>query len=498
MKKTLLILSILLGCTAMAQAEAPQRMVFGEDMDTTTQMSRPRRAPIHRATTDVGVKKIIPRIPVIMVQFADFQFTRTKEQVDSLFNGRNYNESYPHATAKGSIRQYFYDQSMGQYDPVFDIYGPVTVSENCCADFSDYKNVRIMTKEACSLADAQIDFTQYDADNDGQIDLVYIYYAGFGKNDESYIVNGLVPDKNELIWPHWSTTSGASYDGKQIRDYECANELDGYWTKSMSNPYPAGIGVAVHEFCHALGLPDLYSTGSNNGSFKHQGAYDIMDYGPYNDEMFSPPSLSAYERWFLGWLTPTLLASPQSVSLGYIGETNQAYLITTTGLPLRGAHATTNPYYLLENRQKRKWDNGTVLGNDILGHGMMITRVEYNSSAWSSHTVNNTATDQHVKMICADGDYSLGPESIYWYGKTTDLFPCGATEYTEIPSYPITNISEDANGIIHFDFMGGGTPTEIINENENENENQKFVHNGQIYIRKNGKIYTILGHETNL
>lgn len=492
MKRILFTLFIIL-CSLGIAAQAPARRVLGDEHQTSQSPIRHVPAPqMERMPADVGVQKLIPRVPVIMVEFTDFGFTRTKAQVDSLFNAVNYNEVFPHATAKGSIRQYFCDQSMGQFQPQFDIYGPVQVSENCCAGFANYSNVRNLTKEACQLADSLIDFSQYDADGDGKIDLVYIYYAGFGRNDATYIQDTLVSNKNQLIWPHWSTTSGATFDGKQIRDYECANELDGYWTQSMNQVYPAGIGVAVHEFCHALGLPDLYPTNGTTNNFRHIGAWDIMDYGTYSDEMFCPPSLSAYERWFLGWLTPTLLNSPQNVSLGYIGETNQAYLITADGEPMSGPHSSTQAYYLLENRQKRGWDSGLIQGHDLLGHGLMITRVEFNQSAWSSNTVNNDANHQRVQLILADDDYSSSGSK--WFAKPGDLFPCGATEYTAIPGFPITEIMETEDGVIWFRFMGGDwTATSNAELQQTGEDCSKEIRNGQVVIIRNNKIYNLIG-----
>lgn len=497
MKKILFSAWMLLSAMSI-WAQAPERLGQMEwDEEELPRVSRRLSTPVHPMPTDVGVRKIIPRIPVILVEFDDFSFTRSKAEIDSMFNATHYayTRQYPQEsgmqtiTAPGSIRCYFQDQSNGQYNPQFDIYGPIRVNKSCCAGFSNTNKVRDLVKEACTLANDQIDFSQYDADQDGQIDIVYVYYAGFGANDGGYIAPGLVSNPNELIWPHWSVTSGATYDGKTIRDYECANELDGYWTRSLSNIYPAGIGVAVHEFCHAMGLPDLYPTNGSTNTFRHLGLYDVMDYGCYSNEMHCPPSLSAYERWFLGWITPTLLHEPTNAELGYIGTTNQAYLITTDGQPLSGAHATTQPYYLLENRQKDKWDSGMIYGNDVLGHGMMITRVAYNPSAWSGNAVNNDRNNQRVGMILADGDYGINQGK--WYGKATDLYPAGATEYTEIDGFPITQITEQ-NGVVRFKFMDGSTPTPTVTA-PNHPKATKRLRNGQVLIEREEQTYTIWG-----
>jgi M6 family metalloprotease-like protein len=82
-----------------------------------------------------------------------------------------------------------------------------------------------MIVDACSAADAAgLDFTQYDTDNDGYVDNVFVYYAGFNEAESS--------DAN-TIWPdRWSVSeagisSGITYDGKKIEDYSCTSELKG-------------------------------------------------------------------------------------------------------------------------------------------------------------------------------------------------------------------------------------------------------------------------------
>lgn len=64
-----------------------------------------------------------------------------------------------------------------------------------------------------------------------------------------------------------------------------------------------GIGVFVHEFGHALGLPDFYCTDysyENNAGF---GMYDVMDQGAYYGLYARMPvGYTAYEKSFMGWL----------------------------------------------------------------------------------------------------------------------------------------------------------------------------------------------------
>ncbi|MDE6287015.1 MAG: hypothetical protein K2L99_08490, partial [Muribaculaceae bacterium] len=212
---------------------------------------------------------------------------------------------------------------------------------------------------------------------------------------------------------------------------------------------PDGVGTFVHEFSHVLGLPDLYAT-SYTSAFT-PGAWSALDYGPYNNDGCTPPLYSAFERYALNWIEPTVIDGPLNATLNPIG-TNQAGIIRT---------ASDNEYFLLENRQQRSWDTY------IPGHGMLIWHVDYNESTWTANTVNNSSYHQYVDIEEADGTQSD-------YTRDGDAFPGtkGVTSFTDdtTPSMktwsgqrldlPITDIAESHDGIITFKVCGGREPLE--------------------------------------
>lgn len=449
-----------------------------------------RRAGVRRA---VGTRTIIPRILVIMTNFTDYTLVSSKADVDSMFNAQNWTKD----DAKGSLRQYFYDQSNGAYNPQFDIVGPVTLSQGYGyygAGKEVSLNAGYMVTEACALVDDEVDFTLYDSDNDGYIDLVYILYAGFGENDPPTFITGT--NRNNLIWPAYWTVSSAGcgtnrreFDGKTLNAFEYSNELDGYFSTEQQNVI-AGIGVACHEFGHALGLPDLYYTGDDKyANHKLLGKWDIMGYGPYNDDMHSPPSFSAYERFFMGWLTPELITEPDNLSLEHIATSNKAYLIAENDQHnLDGVTPDTAIFYLLENRQRSGWDR------DIPGNGMMLTRLHYQSSTWTANHVNNDPNDMGVDIIEADGLAPTTDTADGYYGKPGDLFPAGATEYLGIDEHAITEIMM-SNGVVSFKYRGGKPidPTDVCAPIMDQQRTYKTIHNGQLLIHSYGRTYNVFG-----
>lgn len=402
---------------------------------------------------------IAPRGLIILVNFADLAFTETIEEMDSMHNAKNYTRDYEYVyrgntyqvSSEGSARQYFYDASFGQYNPQFDVIGPVTVSREYAYYGKNNVNTQFdqrpweMVKEACVIADTllDVDFTQYDNDNDDIVDFVYVIYAGYGEADGGGA---------NTIWPHsYQLSAAGAYcrlDGVRIDLYACGNEID-YYTKKHT-----GIGTFCHEFSHVLGLPDLYTT--EGQTHKTLGEWSILDYGPYNNDGNTPPAYSAYERFFMGWLTPEVIVDSANIRLEELNSSQRALLISTEDKHnLIGNDPKSTRFYLLENRQQQGWDTY------LPGHGLMLTYVQYNATRWQENTVNNTSRSMGVDLIEADGKTPNSSGTGY-LGKATDLFPAGATSYTQITDHAIEDI-EEIDGVIHFKYRGGDIETDVEN-----------------------------------
>ena len=449
------------------------------------QIEAKRMASSKRAALAAYPLNVAPRGLVILVNFSDVAFDTEKAEMDSMLIGENYTRNYSYSykgktysvNSKGSARQYFQDASYGQYNPQFDVIGPVTVSNNVSYygkndSYGHDMYADKMVSEACKLADTEfdVDFTQYDNDNDGYVDFVFVIYAGFGEADGG---------ASTTIWPHsWNLLSAGTQckvDGKTVDLYACGNELDFYSKKHT------GIGTFCHEFSHVLGLPDLYVT--NTSSHTTMNEWDIMDYGPYNNEGNTPPSFSAYERFFMGWLQPRLITEPENIQLNDLQTSNEALLISTTDEHnLIGNNPDPTTFYIVENRQQKSWDE------HLPGHGMMLTKIQYSYSRWSQNTVNNSSSKMGVDLIEANGKTSN-------QGKATDLFPAGASQYLAIADHAIEAI-EEANGVIKFKYKGGveGEDDNEGNENEGNEDEESAVDN----ITSNKEIiaiYNILGQK---
>lgn len=417
---------------------------------TTEVIAARRMARVAPREDAASTLNIAPRGLVILVNFQDCAFRTPKAEMDSMLMAENYTRDYTyikrndegetevHVQAVGSARKYFLESSVGQYNPQFDVVGPVTVSR----DMEYYgKNVNnfdkapwTMVKEACELVNDSVDFSLYDNDNDGKVDFVYIIYAGYGEADGA--------DAN-TIWPHSYTLSSigtyCKVDDKRVDLYACGNELD------LFTEHHTGIGPFCHEFSHVLGLPDFYITVTGL-SHRTLDMWSIMDYGSYTNECNTPPTYSAYERFFMGWLTPKLITEPENIQLEELQSTNTALLISSSDEHnLIGNDPNPTTFYMLENRQQVGWDT------HLPGHGLMLTKIQYDSRSWSGNKVNNDPSKMGVDLIEADGNKKNHKES-----RPTDLFPAGATEYKKIEGHWISDIVE-TDDIIYFAYKSDNT-----------------------------------------
>lgn len=308
---------------------------------------------------------------IILVNFADSKFNTSKFGPTQTLYSRIANEAnYGENNFKGSISDYFKAQSGGQFLLDFDVAGPVTLPHGYSYygqnDDDGYdKRPKDMVREACQAVDGSVDFSKYDWDGDGEVEEVFVVYAGNGEHDTA--------NQPNLIWPHMDNLANygeqLTLDGVTINTYVCASELNG--DKTLS-----GIGTFCHEFSHCMGFPDMYDTASDGNNFG-MGSWDLMDYGSYNGDGYVPAGYSGYEKMVCGWTTPIELDKPMTVNgMERLADMGQTYIIYNKG--------NRNEYYILENRQQSGFDKY------LPGSGLLIERVDYDKDIWEWNAVNTT------------------------------------------------------------------------------------------------------------
>ncbi len=285
----------------------------------------------------------------ILVEFSDLEFSTPSENFTNLLNEPGYSKN----GATGSAYDYYQDNSNGSFDPTYVVAGPYKASKSFkyygeqIGDSND-ANARELFSEILQLADADIDFSLYDQDNDGVLDNLFFFYAGYNQAE------GGSPDS---IWPHkWEIGGSLMLDGKRAKGYACSSEFRGAQGGVM-----CGIGTFTHEFGHVIGLPDFYDVDySNNGLAAGLGSFCLMSGGGYNNDGNTPPYLSSIEKDMLDWgpgieeLTETGNYTLEPV------QNDKAYMTMTS-----------NPgeYFVYESRSGEGWDK-------YIPSGMLIYHVD--------------------------------------------------------------------------------------------------------------------------
>ncbi len=400
----------------------------------------------------------------ILMETPDVPFTKTQAEFDALFNQLNYTVG----GATGSVKDYYIENSYGQFELTVDVVGPYTAEHDMAHYGSTWEGARELAAEAVHLADPDVDYSDYDNSGDGSVDGIYMIFAGYGEEA------GGGPN---TIWSHaWSIWPAIHLDGVQISRYACSPELRGNSGTNITR-----IGVIGHEFGHILGAPDYYDTGE--GVFTGTGRWDMMASGTWNNGGATPAHHNAFTKVYIyEWATPTILDSQKSVTLNNAAEYDDSFYRVNT--------QTHNEYYLLENREKHLFDAY------IPGNGMIIYHV-HRDVLNVGNSVNATHP-QKMYPVCAGAstDPNETPSSYGPINSAQTPFP-GSTNQTAFtdettPSSlswagqetgkSITNISRDAaNKTVSFDFMEDFVPPQPVTFNVTD-QNGNPVENALITI----------------
>ena len=319
------------------------------------------------------------RIPVILVEFSDVKFSVTEPATafSALLNQAGYSAN----GATGSVRDYYLENSNGEYLPEFEVIGPVTLSNNMkyygensndeeCSDLRP----ELALYDALVLLDGQYDFSVFDPDGDGNVDMTLFYYAGYNEAERG---------PEDSIWPHqWSLNYSSSFDarrnsfdGVHFGQYFCTSELRGSSGKNM-----CGIGTTCHEFAHSLGLPDFYDTDyEKNGECGALYWFSMMSSGAYNNDGRTPPYLGAEELVMLDWMDESDMEEIKSDGQYTLLPVEQKKAYKITG-------AVEGEYFILETRDGQGWDSPLPSGMIVYHADKSKTRsISISGSSYSPY-----------------------------------------------------------------------------------------------------------------
>ncbi|MCX6223779.1 MAG: M6 family metalloprotease domain-containing protein, partial [Bacteroidia bacterium] len=218
----------------------------------------------------------------ILIGYTDKPFTKTRTDFQNLFNQVGYNVD----GARGSVKDYFAESSYNQLNLTTDVAGPYTAKNTAeyygANNSADYDaRARELVAEAIQMADADVNYADYDNDGDGAADGVHVIFAGYGEEA------GGGPN---CIWSHAWEIPPVTCDGISISQYSCSPELRSFFRTELTR-----IGSICHEFGHILGAPDFYDIDYETGGlFNGTGSWDLQGAGGWNAGGASPAHSNPY------------------------------------------------------------------------------------------------------------------------------------------------------------------------------------------------------------
>ncbi|WP_082026275.1 M6 family metalloprotease domain-containing protein [Prevotella pectinovora] len=443
---------------------------------------RPDRLP---SKDDISVFKGSKKALVILAAFSDKSFSKGDDAIVKFYDEVLNQEGYSQNGAAGSVHDYFKDMSRGEFDLTFDIVGPVKVSKSATyyggpsPIMGGTDHIGEFITEAIKKADEKcdIDWKEYDWDDDGEVEQVFVLYAGYGQ---------ATGGPTGTIWPNaWTLdealqnsdgNGGFSIDGVFINQYACSNEL-----YLDSGTVPMGLGVFCHEFSHCMGLPDMYDT--NYGSTPTMGDWDLLAGGSYNGPQgigWCPAGWTSYERAYAGWLELTELKAGDIIKgMTSLEEADgKAYVIYNDN--------HKDEYYLLENHKGMGWDKYTP------ENGLLIIHVDYDKDLFDNNIVNSKGeftpaegydryfTNDHPRMAPFSRVRSIQNDTYFYtypmdaprgvVDSLTDTSKPAAELYnaladgSKLMGKPVYNIEKDDDGNISFTFMTKEKETDAIQD----------------------------------
>ena len=358
-----------------------------EQVSQGQQMRNSRNRAMRRVGEDGTMDYSKFRGLIILVNFSNKKFSMPdpNDFYDTMVNTHDFTGFTLNGRTvpmTGSVRDYFYDNSNHQFDPRFDIVGPVDINYSCTYP-QGTTNAHEIFIAALEAADSQVNFSDYDTDRDGFVDMVFFLVAGYSSsyqgNNESY------------LWPHMHYLYDAPmHDRKYFNLYACSTEMWGWQGYGLQYCDIEGIGTFCHEFSHVLGLPDLYDTNYDEGGgvSVHPNGWSIMSGGSHNNFGRNPVGYSLYERYALGFSTPRIIDQDTEVAVEPLDVSNTGYRLNTNN---------DNEFFLIENRQYGKWDQ------NLPGYGMLVARVDSTDEyIWWSNQVNCRPNHMYYELLRAD------------------------------------------------------------------------------------------------
>ncbi len=334
-----------------------------------------------------------------------------------------FDQTTPPTEEDTSVSYYYDSNSEGKLTLDGDVFNNAAV---CDADgwitanvtrasITTSTDVFNVIENALQQADPHIDYSNYDANNDGFLDGLTVIYAGNSPGG--------------VLWHFRFVAIYMTADGVTINS--------GIWSGET-----AYIRTWIHEFGHELGLPDLYDVGGGGSgpSMPGIGQWGIMG-SWYTNQGLHPQCLCGWSRYHLQFIEPLdVLTTTSATGYTLTRVTNGAGGNKLMRIWRNGAPGPE--YFLVEYRDgTHSWDD-SIFGNG----GLCIWHID--ETLTTGNNYDNAYDPQRVWLECADSVGDPMQNDNAWYGgfngaDGVDYFDDGTTPNAHDNSNATTGVRVD-------------------------------------------------------
>ncbi len=330
------------------------------------------------------------KVLVFAVEFIDdpaLSSGITLNDIDIAFNGSDTEIDYE------SLNSYYLESSFGKLNLTADIFGFYTTDDPISYYEAEYETGypdSDLILELLEAYDDLIDYSDYDANNDGYIDGIYIVYD----HPVSYYSG------SDFWWAYQTIFMYEEYSFDGVEPLYFSWVGADFFFEGSDN---INARTIIHETGHMLGLDDYYDyydsdPYDNSGGL---GGVDMMDSARGDHNPFS--------KMLLGWVTPLVVESSMTVDITPFLENGDVILLiddwndtifdeyilisyyTPTGLNEADKYYLFSKYGVVMYHVSAQIDDG------------------YNSDYYYTIFNNNNTDSEHkiIKIIEADMDLEV-------------------------------------------------------------------------------------------
>jgi M6 family metalloprotease-like protein len=368
-----------------------------------------------------------PKVLVFAVDFSDYESDThgiPLGDIDKVFNGSKSDLDYE------SLNSYYLESSYGQLDLDADVFGYYRASKTAAyyeEEFNklwavnpitgeylyDYDEVIYpesdLIFEVLSYYDDQIDYSDYDYNDDGFIDGIYIVYThpvSFSSGSDLWWAYQYNYQCDYEPYSYYYD----SFDGVKPY-YFCWSGTD-FMTEGDDN---LNARTVIHETGHMMGLDDYYDyDDSDNYNEGGLAGADMMD-SAYGDH-------GAFSKLLLGWINPIVVEGSMTIDiLPFVNDGDVILVIDEWNDTIFDEYFLITLYTPTGLYQEDSWIYFRSAGVMIYHVSAEIGNGYLNDSAYYTIFNNNNTdtTDKVVKYIEADADNSVENTG---YTEAEDLF----------------------------------------------------------------------------